>query len=229
MQNFTVMIVEDDFMVAKINRKLTEAVSGFTVVHIAHNGKEALSYLETNQVDLIILDIYLPDIPGIELLKMIRGKDYPVDFILITAAHDPETVEASIRYGVFDYVIKPFDSRRYEDSLLKYKKVKFSLRGHGDFNQKKLDELIAHKVSSKRVQQLPKGITSHTLGKVETAIDTLEHLFTIDDVMQTLSFSRVTARRYLEYLCDVGHLEKSFEYKKVGRPTLIYSKKEKSR
>jgi response regulator of citrate/malate metabolism len=226
MEIIKVMIVEDDFMVAKVNRNMTEAVEGFNVVKIANSGNEALSYLEKNEVDLIILDIYLPDIPGIEILKNIRGKDYPVDFVLITAAHDHETVENSIRFGVFDYIIKPFNVQRYKNSLLSYKKMKSTIGAHAEFDQEKLDGLITYKVSSQHVSQLPKGITQHTLGKVETAIDSFEKYFSIDVVMHKLSFSRVTARRYLEFLCDTGHLEKSFEYKKLGRPTLIYYKKE---
>jgi len=228
MEIIKVMIVEDDFMVAKVNAKMTEAVEGFQVVKIANNGNEALSYLEKNDVHLIILDIYLPDIPGVEILKNIRSKNYPVDFMLITAAHDHETVEESIRYGVFDYIIKPFDVQRYKKSLVNYKNMKSSISAYRSFNQEKLDELTSYKAFGKRVQQLPKGITRHTLSKVEAVIDSFEHLFTIDDVIRELSFSKVTARRYLEFLCESGHLEKSFEYKKIGRPTLIYAKKNTS-
>jgi len=88
--------------------------------------------------------------------------------------------------------------------------------------------LTSYNAFGKRVQQLPKGITRHTLSKVEAVIDSFEHMFTIDDVIRELSFSKVTARRYLEFLCESGHLEKSFEYKKIGRPTLIYAKKNTS-
>ena len=225
MEIIRVMIVEDDFMVAKVNAKMTEAVEGFKVMKIANSGNEALSYIEKNDVDLIILDIYLPDIPGIEILKSIRGKACPVDFVLITAAQDHETVENSIRFGVFDYIIKPFDVQRYKKSLLNYKKMKASINAYKSFSQEKLDEVTSYKSFGKNVQQLPKGITRQTLSKVEVALESFERLFTIDDVMQKLSFSRVTARRYLEFLCDTGYLEKSFEYKKIGRPTLIYSKK----
>ncbi len=220
-----VMIVEDDFMVAKINAKMTEAVEGFKVVKIVNTGNEALSYLEKNNVDLIILDIYLPDIPGIEVLKNIRGKNYPVDFVLITAAQDHETVENSIRFGVFDYIIKPFDVQRYKKSLLNYKNMKSSIGAYRSFSQEKLDELTSYKAFGKRVQQLPKGITRHTLSQMEDAINSFERSFTIDDVMKKLSFSKITSRRYLEFLCESGRLEKYFEYKKIGRPTLIYSRK----
>jgi response regulator of citrate/malate metabolism len=223
-----VMIVEDDFMVAKVNAKMTETVEGFKVVKIANTGNEALSYIEKNEVHLIILDIYLPDIPGIEILKDIRSKNYPVDFVLITAAHDHKTVEDSIRFGVFDYIIKPFDVQRFTKSLVNYKNMKASIIAYKNFSQEKLDELASYKAFGKRVQQLPKGITRHTLSKVEAAIDSFERVFTIDDVMRELSFSKVTARRYLEFLCESGHLVKSFEYKKIGRPTLIYTRKSTS-
>jgi PAS domain S-box-containing protein len=202
-----------DFMVAKVNAKMTEVVEGFKVVKLANSRNEALSYIEKNDVDLIILDIYLTDIPGIEILKSIRGKACPVDFVLITAAQDHETVENSIRFGVFDYIIKPFDVQRYKKSLLNYKKMRESISAYKNFNQEKLDEVTSYRAFGKSVRQLPKGIARHTLSKVEVALENFERLFTIDDVMQNLSFSRVTARRHLEFMFETGYLEKSFEYK----------------
>ncbi len=225
METIKVMIVEDDFMVARINRKFTEAVSGFEIVKVALNGQDACSFLKDGLVDLIILDVYLPDISGIELIKRIRAGDYPVDFILITAAHDHDTVANSIRFGVFDYIIKPFEFSRFEESLLRYRKLKSTIGTSAEFDQDKLNELLAGKASKEDPSALPKGISRQTLRLVEDAVASLRSPFSLDDATRRLSFSRITARRYLDYLVDQGRLIKSFEYKKIGRPTLIYSRK----
>ena len=225
MKAVKVIIVEDDFMVAKINRRFTESVPGFDVVEVVLTGGGCLSYIEKNPVDLMVLDVYLPDMSGIELLKRVRAEGYPIDFILMTAAHDHATVEESIRIGVFDYQIKPVELERYQESLLNYIKMKSAIdKVGGDFDQKKLDALITCRVIREQDQGLPKGIARDTLRMVEEAIGTLEFSFTIDEIVQGLAFSRITARRYLEYLAAQGQLNKSFQYKKVGRPTLVYSK-----
>jgi response regulator of citrate/malate metabolism len=134
-------------------------------------------------------------------------------------------VEESIRMGVFDYLIKPVELERYQESLLNYQKMKSAIDGQrGDFDQKKLDALITCRIIREQDQSLPKGIARDTLRMVEDAVGALGVSFTIDDVMRELAFSRITARRYLEYLAIRGWLSKSFQYKKVGRPTLVYSK-----
>ena len=227
MKTIKVMIVEDDFMVARVNRKFTEAVEGFEVVHVALTGQNALSFLKDNAVDLIVLDVYLPDLSGIDLLKQIRAGDYPTDFVLITAAHDQDTVSNSIRFGVFDYIIKPFEFGRYEESLLRYRKMKSAMGTSAEFDQDKVNELLAGKGFKEEASILPKGINKQTLQLVEDAIASLQSPFTLDDVIRGLSFSRITARRYLDYLAETGRLAKSFEYQKVGRPTLLYAQTEK--
>ncbi len=136
-----VMVVEDDFMVADINRQATEQVAGFTVVKLALNGKAALEELASGRIDLVILDVYLPDIHGIDLLKEARRLEYPVDFILITAAQDTNTVEQSLRYGIIDYIIKPFNFTRYHNALEEYRDRRQSLQSSGALDQGRVDSM----------------------------------------------------------------------------------------
>ncbi|MBN1827842.1 MAG: response regulator [Deltaproteobacteria bacterium] len=218
-----VMIVEDDFMVADINKGLTEKVEGYKVVRIAKNGREALSYLRKKEVDLIILDIYLPDMHGIDIVKEVRKKEYTVDFILITAAHDVKTIEDSIRFGAFDYIVKPFDAGRYLDSLVNYKHLKRSIVENKVLNQDKVDSLYL--INNKKKDALPKGIAEYTLDKVRKAIASCDGPFTIDEIRIELALSRITIRRYLEFIAETGSLKKSFQYKKKGRPTIFFIKK----
>jgi response regulator of citrate/malate metabolism len=223
MNSIRTMIVEDDFKVAEINKEFTEEVSGFIVEKIAKDAAEALVYLQDNPVDLVILDIYLPDMHGTELLKIVRKEEYAADIILITAAHDAETVECSMRYGIFDYIVKPFAFTRFKDALEKYRDYKESLHENRHYNQEKINEFVAYNQHSDSIDKLPKGITRYTLDRIIEALASLHTSFTIEDVVNRVSLSKITVRRYLEYLHEKGLISKGLEYRKVGRPLVVYS------
>lgn len=223
----SVMVVEDDFRVAEINRRVTEQVGGFTVVHLAKTGAEALAFLERgSRVDLVLLDIYLPDIHGIELLKKIRRQDYPCDFILITAAHDAKTVEDSMRHGIFDYLIKPYDFGRYQDTLREYHRRKAALDRTSGFDQGQLDRILEKKTPGPVAPQLPKGVSYQTLARVKAVVDAGKPVVVAADLVEALQLSRITAHRYLDHLVDTGRLQKELRYHKVGRPSIVYLKVE---
>ncbi len=226
MNPICVMIVEDDFMVADLNRQFTESSDGFIVTKVAHNGAEALDFLAQNIIDLIILDIYLPDIRGIELLKIIRKNDYPSDIILITAAHDADTVKESIRFGVFDYIIKPFDVTRYKNSLSSYIRRRKSLESAGIIDQERVDTVMTGATTkSISPDTLPKGISLTTMERVKMALEPMNGEIGIDDICSSIPVSRITAHRYLEYLAEEGFLEKNYRYQHIGRPLTVYARK----
>ena len=229
MDPIRVMIVEDDFMVAKINRDLTHQVSGFRVVKIAGTAKEAFEALKKEPVDLIVLDVYLPDRSGVELLKSFRRGGFPVDVVMITAAHDAPTLEESMRYGIFDYIIKPFSFDRYKACLVNYRKQKGVISHQKNLNQEKVDEVTGFRDVFTFRGGLPKGIQEQTLQSVHEAIEKLGPCFSIDDLLRVLPLSRATNRRYLEFLTVTGDLEKSLAYRKVGRPTVLYSRTREGR
>jgi response regulator of citrate/malate metabolism len=224
MDPIRVMIVEDDCMVAKINRDLTHQISGFKVVQVAGTAREAIEALEKEPVDLIILDIYLPDRTGVELLKSFRHGDHPVDVVMITAAHDAPTVEECMRYGIFDYIIKPFLFDRYKACLMNYRKQRAAISCQKILNQERVNEFTGFRETSPSRGGLPKGIQEQTLRRVEETIGKLGPSFSIEDLIEALPLSRATNRRYLEFLTDRGALEKSFAYRKLGRPTVRYAK-----
>jgi response regulator of citrate/malate metabolism len=224
MDPIRVMIVEDDCMVARINRDLTHQISGFRVVKIAGTAQEALDALEQEPVDLIVLDVYLPDKTGVELLKAFRRGGLPVDVVMITAAHDAPTVEESMRYGIFDYIIKPFSFDRYKACLVNYRKQKAAISRQGALSQERVNEFTGFRDASPSRGGFPKGIQEQTLRRIEEAIGKFGPSFGIDDLLEVLPLSRATYRRYLEFLADAGVLEKSLTYRKIGRPTVLYSK-----
>lgn len=224
MEAIRVMVVEDDFMVADINRQVTDQVEGFSVVKVARNGAEALEALRAGGVDLVILDVYLPDLHGLELLKEARRRDSPADFILVTAAHDSRTVEESMRYGVCDYVIKPFDFERYKNALREYRERREALARGGFLDQSRLDKMMDKKNAGRGNTDLPKGIAPQTLEKVAGFIDSRSGEIAAADLTAELGLSRITAHRYLEYLTASGRLRKELSYRKVGRPAVYYEK-----
>jgi len=227
MDPIRVMIVEDDFMVARINRDLTHQISGFKVVKVVGTAQEALDAMKLEPVELIVLDVYLPDRTGVELLKSIRGESLPVDVVMITAAHDAPTVEESMRYGIFDYIIKPFSFDRYKACLVNYRKQRDAISHQKTFSQERVNEFTGFRDTSPSRGGFPKGIQEQTLRRVEEAIGTFGPCFSIDDLLVVLPLSRATNRRYLEFLTDAGVLEKSLAYRKVGRPTVLYSRTQK--
>ncbi|MDP3176685.1 MAG: response regulator [Spirochaetaceae bacterium] len=226
MEDIGVLVVEDDFMVARINKEFTEKVEGFRVVGIAKSGAEALRAIDELKPELVILDVYLPDVQGLELLKTLRAGDYPLDFILITAAHDARTIQESMRFGAFDYIIKPFDFARYERSLTAYKRQRESLEADRPLDQGLVDAAFgAGKAAGKAAGDRPKGINPSTGAMIEKAVAALGPGFGIDDVASELELSRITVHRYLENMVAEGTLVKEFKYRQVGRPSAVYSKK----
>lgn len=226
MNPIRVMIVEDDVMVADLNRQFTESCRGFVVTKVAHTGAEALEFIDNNPVDLVVLDIYLPDMHGIDVLKDIRKNDYPIDILLITAAHDADTVEESIRSGVFDYIIKPFDVLRYKNSLNNYLNYRKSLESSSVIDQRQVDNVMAGaNIQNAAAEQLPKGINTTTMELIRKALTPLQGEIGIDDICSAVPVSRITAYRYLEYLSQRGFLEKNYRYQQRGRPQTIYTRK----
>jgi response regulator of citrate/malate metabolism len=224
MESIRVLVVEDDFMVADINRQVAEQVEGFSVVGVARSGKEALAELGKGTVDLVILDVYLPDIQGIDVLKEARRLELKTDFILITAAHDAHTVEDSMRFGVYDYIIKPFEFERFKEALREYRRRRETLAAGGFLDQGRLDKVMEKSPSPRAAAALPKGIAEQTLAKVALYIEEARGEIVATDLTEKLALSRITAHRYLEYLTSVGRLKKELKYQKVGRPAVFYLK-----
>ena len=82
------LVVDDDFRVAELHCAYVERVKGFAVVAKAHTGAQALDAVERLRPDLVLLDIYLPDMSGLDVLQRLREDDRPVDVISITAARE---------------------------------------------------------------------------------------------------------------------------------------------
>lgn len=217
------LIVEDDPMVAQINRKYVDSIEGFKVAATAENGEVALQILEKQTFDLVVLDIYMPKVDGLRLLKEIREKKMMVDIILVTAAKEVENIDEVLKLGAIDYLIKPFEYERFKKSLLNYRERYSLLKNKKIIQQQDIDSIMERN-NTTAGKELQKGLHERTLIRVRDFIISYhKQSFTCDEVSVKLGISNVTLRRYLEYLSQTGDIKVEIEYGNVGRPCYVYS------
>jgi response regulator of citrate/malate metabolism len=216
------LVVDDDAMTASIHRSYVERVPGFEVVGEAHTGRQALEAVRSLRPDLLLLDIYLPDMSGLDVLRTLREPAEPhVDVIAVTAAKDVATLRTAIHGGVIHYLVKPFFFDTLRERLEGYAALHGRLERLREPDQHDIDYLFSLLRSHGR-HGLPKGISAPTL---ETVIDVLQRNegdMTAAVLGEAAGISRGTARRYLEYLVLIGAVELSLRYGTTGRPEHRY-------
>ena len=218
-----IAIVEDDYRVALVHEKFLSKIKDVVIVGRALNAKEAMKLLEDNIVDLLLLDIYMPDEMGISLLPKIKERFPNVDILMITAATDKLLLEDSIRYGVFNYLIKPVTLERFIDVIEDYKNKKNLLNSNQQVDQSIIDEYFGFKkINERKKENFPKGIDPLTLLKVKEIMTHIQIGITAEEMGEVMGASRTTARRYLEYLISIGEGKAEIEYGIVGRPERKY-------
>lgn len=212
-----VLIVEDDPMVASINRRLVARVPGYCTVGWAGTCAEALEQIQETAPDLVLLDVYLPDGSGVELLRTLRSAGRPTDVVLITAAHDGGTVEEAIRYGAVDYLFKPFEPERLYAALAHYRDLRQRLRPGAALSQEELDRL--RRLPPAGPAPVPKGINRATLAAVTAYLEAAApQPVAAADVAAAMGMDRTTALRYLDYLQAAGAVREEVSFGGVGRP-----------
>ncbi len=216
------MIVEDDIGIAEIHRRNLDKIDYVEVIGIAASKEEATTLLDVLNPDLVLLDIYLPDGNGLDILRELRQKELSPDVILITADKDVNTLQEAMRGGVIDYLLKPVIFSRLEESINKYLSQKQQFINRVDIDQSMADAML-NSTSSATISRLPKGIDGVTLEKVRQLF-TNKNQLTADQAGELIGASRTTARRYLEYLISSGELSADLSYGSVGRPERTYFK-----
>jgi response regulator of citrate/malate metabolism len=201
------LIVDDDFMSASIHRSYVERVHGFEAVGEAHTGAEALELTRRLQPDLLLLDIYLPDMSGLDVIRQLRQEqETPVDVIAVTAAKDVKTLRAAMQGGVLHYIVKPFLYDTFRERLERYAALSGRLERLREASQEDIDHLFS----------------APTLSLVAEAVQGADDELTAIDVAERAGISRGTARRYLEYLASLGSVELTLRYGATGRPEHLY-------
>ena len=219
---YKVLIVEDDPMVSMINEQYVNRNKAFAVVGKCKDGKSALDSLEKNDVDLIVLDVFMPLMDGFETLRQIRKNKKSVDIIMVTAANDRASLEEALHLGVVDYLVKPFTYDRFRIALDKYISHLEAFKNMDTLNQKNIDYIFGN--SQKKSDELyPKGIQEKTM---QTILDEMKKSpskwLTGDEVAERIGLTGVTVRRYLNHLAEKGVLLSEIDYETGGRPCMRY-------
>ncbi len=218
-----ILIVDDDPMVAHINLKFANK-AGYEDVDTATDIESAKEKLKQGDIDLVLLDVYLPTGKGTEILKWIRQQNLNTDAILITADRSSETVEESMNFGAVDYLIKPFDFDRFQLAMEKFERKRNGFVGKKSVEQEDIDSIFFESVNKNDKNKiiLEKGMSEKTYTAILEAIKAMATSVTAEELGDRLGISRVSVRRYLEYMEGQGILEMKPIYGKKGRPQHLF-------
>jgi response regulator of citrate/malate metabolism len=217
-----VLVVEDEPLIADAHRAYVEKVEGFSVIAVAHTAREAMAALRVHPIDLVLLDLNLPDMHGLEIARALRTAGSGTDVLAVTSARDIARVRQAVALGVTHYLLKPFTFAAFRDKLDRYARYRTQVLEAGEVAaQHEIDRVFATLRGSP--DSLPKGLDPHTLDRVLASLRSAAPTgLSAAEVGAHTGMSRVTARRYLEHLADGGRVLREPRYGSPGRPELEY-------
>ncbi|MFE4692597.1 response regulator [Streptomyces sp. NPDC056749] len=217
-----VLVVDDDVRVARVNAAYVAKVPGFRVAAVAHSASEALIRIDEVPVDLILLDHYLPDRNGLAVVRELRELGRHTDVIMVTAARDVATVQAAMRHGALQYLVKPFAFAGLRTKLEAYAALRRSFESGGDAEQTEVDRLFGA-LWTTGGSDLPKGHSTTTAELVRQALRSADGPLSAQEIAENAGMSRQTAQRYLKLLERTGRVRLSLRYGETGRPEHRYT------
>jgi response regulator of citrate/malate metabolism len=221
MSDVSVLVVDDDFMVARIHTQFVERTPGFVVVGVASTGQAALDDIARLRPDLVLLDVHLPDLTGIDVLRRLRAEGDDVGVLMVTAAREADTVRAAASGGAVHYLVKPFDYDDLRVRLESFRTAHLALSGTGAPGQDDIDAVFGAAAVSTPAALLPKGLSPETADAVEAALHDAREL-SAAECADVVGISRVSARRYLEHFVARGAASVRLQYGGAGRPERRY-------
>ncbi|MFF7180976.1 response regulator [Streptomyces sp. NPDC008121] len=217
-----VLVVDDDVRVAGINAAYVARVPGYRVVATAHSAAGALARLAETPVDLILLDHYLPDENGLSVVRELRRLGRQTDVIMVTAARDVATVQAAMRHGALQYLVKPFAFAGLRAKLEAYAVLRRALDGGGEAEQSEVDRLFGALSAAAVEPELPKGHSPTTAELLRQVLLAADGPLSAQEIAERAGVSRQTAQRYLKLLERTGRVRLSLRYGETGRPEHRY-------
>jgi two-component system response regulator DcuR len=219
---YSVLIIEDDLRASYTLESTINQHPDFHVVSVCESCSEAKLQFRLYAPDLVFVDITLPDGNGLDLIKYWRNQGSKNHFVMTTAVRETKTIENAVRLGVMDYLVKPIRMARIIQALNDYQAYRHTLVNNKPVDQEKID-LLLRKSNQTELRQTPKGIDSRTLSNLKNYLLSAQpKQFSSEDIGEQMNFSRITARRYLEYLESEGILCLDLDYNTGGRPRRLY-------
>lgn len=225
MKKYDVIIVEDDPMVAAINRQYLQSNPELSIVGEFRNGHDAILFLEKHPVDLAVIDYYMPIMDGREFILNCRKRQFPVNIIMITAANHVHEISEILQMGIVDYLVKPFTFERFQTGIQKYLNLKKILRPDVQLSQTELDKIMSPTLSKTTGPLLEKGLQDQTLTLIQHYLS--EHpdqYLSSNEIAGHVGLSRITVRRYMNYLLENHEIISQVDYSTGGRPSIKYKK-----
>ncbi|MDA8290477.1 MAG: response regulator [Actinomycetota bacterium] len=214
------LVVDDDFRVASIHASYVEKVPGFVVVGQAHSAESLVSRIAPLAPELVLLDLYLPDHHGLEVLKRLRQPSFSaheLDVIVITAASDAASVRTAMQCGAIHYLLKPFGFPQLQEKLVAYREMRRQLDALRTADQSSVDRLYA--ALGRAAGPVPaRSHATHTLDAIADLLANEPGDLSASDVASALGVSRATAQRYLTQLEADGRVALALRYGSTGRP-----------
>ncbi len=221
-EDIGVLVVDDEPLIAEAHGHYVERVSGFRLAGICHTGAEALRFMKASPADLILLDLNLPDISGLDLCRALRaGGHLDVDVIAVTSDRQLAAVRSAVALGIVTYLLKPFTFHSLRDRLEHYRDYRRRMvRGGAAVSQSDIDRAFAT-LRGTVTATLPTGLSDETLEVIaQTLLDGQPR--SAAEVAAACEVSRVTARRYLEHLTSAGAVRRRPRHGGTGRPEVEY-------
>ena len=221
----SVLLVDDDALTLELHRTYLERMDGFRVVAECTGARAAVSAIlerpPADGIDLVLLDMTMPDGTGLDVLRHVRARAADVDVIAVTGVRDADVVRQMVGLGVAQYLVKPFSFAVFRDRLEQYRVYRDRAREtSGPATQAEIDAMLGA-LRPNTPSALPKGLSGETLERVTSGVRTSGPL-SAAETASLLGMSRVAARRYLEHLADVGRVVRSPRYGTPGRPETEY-------
>lgn len=219
-----VLVVDDDFRVAGIHATMVSRIPGFEVLGTAHGAEEALESARRTQPDLVLMDIYLPDGNGLDVVRALRNEPEPPDVMVISAARDTASIREAMQLGAVHYLVKPLGFSALTDRLTAYQRMRRHLSDlPPSAQQADVDELFGMLRPPATVAlPPPKGHSAATLELVLRAVRSATSDVSATEIAESIGISRATAQRYLSYLEQRGTLKLQLRYGSAGRPEHRY-------
>lgn len=220
-----VLLVDDDVLTLELHRTFVERLDGFRVVAECTGARAAVTAVleqpPADRIDLVLLDVTMPDGTGLDVLRHLRARAAAVDVIAVTGVRDAEVVRQMAALGVAQYLVKPFTFRVFRERLEQYRAFRQTTeRTSGEATQAEIDSMLGA-MHLAAPTALPKGLSAETLELVSTEVR--EHgPLSASETADRLGMSRVAARRYLEHLVDARRVQRSARYGTPGRPQSEY-------